>query len=107
MARLILVVFCALTFTWPAAADGNAGKRGDVQDVRYAIGWIAGVDALNDEIFLDDGKVFIVAPHINFEMLSPGLRVKLVYLSTPSGRTIQRIMSLPPTRSPIRPVSGV
>lgn len=107
MARFALVLFCALTFSWSAAASGTAGKRGDARDVRYATGWIAGVDELNDEIFLDDGKAFIVAPHINFQMLAPGLRVKLVYRTTSSGRKVQDILPLPPAPSPVRPMSGV
>lgn len=107
MAKIVLLASCALMFAWSAVAEGVASKRGNVDDVEYAIGWIVGLDDLTDEIFLDDGKVFVVAPHVNFEMLAPGLRVKLMFQSTPSGRKVQQILPVAPSQSPAQPISGV
>ena len=85
MFRLFAIALCSLMLAGPAKAH----------DEGFVVGWISGVDRLSDEIILDDGKIFVASPYINFEMLSPGRRVMLEFISGPSGRTAVEVIPLP------------
>ena len=107
MRKTAALALCALMLAGPAAAEDFGYEDVDVEDVDHTVGWITGVDELTDEIFLDDGRAFVVLPHINFEMLSPGARVMLVFRATPAGRKIEQILPLPPFDTPARPRGSV
>ena len=85
MFRSVAIALCSLMLALPAKAreDGSV------------VGWISGLDRISDEIILDDGKSFVAAPDINFDLLSPGSRVLLVFIAGPSGRTAVEVLPAP------------
>lgn len=98
--RFFAVVLLSLMMASPIVAhDADGGE--------VVIGWITGVDELSDEIILDNGRSFVVSADIYFQMLSPGTRVMLTFVSTPWGRVIAEIIPAPQMKALEAPLSGV
>jgi hypothetical protein len=90
MFRLVVLALCSLMLAMPA----KAREGGSI------VGWISSLDRMYDKIILDDGETFLAPPYINFEMLSSGSRVLLVFVSGPSGKTAVEVVPAPKIELP-------